>query len=67
MQILAKLVENKYNSLPIGYHQHERAGESPLLKIVCPNHIRMGRSTSRLMDGPMRLTKNLEDHLRVVR
>ena len=55
LQTLAKLVENQYNSLPFGYHQHEQAGGTPLLKLICPNHLRVGRVNSRTLDGPMRL------------
>ena len=33
-----------------------------MLKIVTPNQLRMGRSTARTMDGPMRLLQNMEDH-----
>ena len=60
-------VENQYNSLPLGYHQHEKAGGTPVLKIICPNHLRMGRVNTRALDGPMRLPKNKEEHPRVVR
>ena len=67
LQTLAKLVENQYNALPLGYHQHERAGGSPLLKLICPNHLRVGRINSRTLDGPMRLPTNKEEYLGVVR
>ena len=30
LQTLAKLIENSYNSLPLGYHQHEKAGGTPV-------------------------------------
>ena len=67
LQTLCKLVENQYNSLPLGYHQHVKAGGTPVLKISCPNHLRMGRVNTRALDGPMRLPKNKEEHLKVVR
>ena len=67
LQTLAKLVENQYNALPLGYHQHERAGGSPLLKLICPNHLRVGRINSRTLDGPMRLPTDKEEYLGVVR
>ena len=35
--------------------------------LFCPNHLRMGRVNTRALDGPMRLPKNKEEHLRVVR
>ena len=67
LHTLVKLVENSYNALPLGYHQHERAGGTPLLKMICPNHLRMGRLNTRMLDGPMRLPRNKEEHLQVVR
>jgi hypothetical protein len=39
LQTLAKLMEKSYNSIPLGYHQHERAGGTPVLKMICPNHL----------------------------
>jgi hypothetical protein len=67
LQTLAKLVENSYNSLPLGYHQHERAGGTPVLKMITPNHLRMGRLNNRVLDGPMRLPRNREEQLQNVR
>jgi hypothetical protein len=34
LQTLAKLVENNYNNLPLGYHHHETAGKNPMLKMI---------------------------------
>ena len=67
LQTLAKLVENQYNALPLGYHQLEKAGGTPLLKLICPNHLRVGRINSRVLDGPMRLPTDKEEYLGVVR
>ena len=39
LQMLAKLIENIYNNLPLGYHYHETAGKNPILKMICPNHL----------------------------
>ena len=37
LQRLAKLIENNYNNLPLGYHYHETAGKNTILKIICPS------------------------------
>jgi hypothetical protein len=66
LQTLAKLIENSYNNLPLGYHYHETAGKGPLLKMICPNHLRMGRINKRALDGPMRLPKNREEQLKLI-
>jgi hypothetical protein len=33
-------------SLPLGYHQYEKAGGTPVLKMICPNHLRIEGSTT---------------------
>jgi hypothetical protein len=66
LQTLAKLVENQYNNLPLGYHHHETAGGNPVLKMITPNHLRMGRMNKRVLDGPMRLPRNREEQLEVI-
>ena len=30
LKTLAKLIENSYNALTLGYHQHEKAGGTPV-------------------------------------
>ena len=65
LQTLAKLIENNYNNLPLGYHYLETAGKNPLLKMIHPNHLRMGRLNNRALYGPMRFPKNREEQLEV--
>ena len=55
LQTLCKLVENQYNNLPLGYHYSRAADNTPLLKILTPNMLRVGRSNKRSLDGPIRL------------
>ena len=57
LQTLAKLVENQYNNLPLGYHFGKDQDNGPLLKMVCPNHLRVGRMNKRSLDGPVRLPR----------
>ena len=65
LQRLAKLIENNYNNLPLGYHYHKTAGKNTILKMICTNHLRMGRLKKRALDGPMRLLKNMRSNLRL--
>ena len=58
LQTLCKLVENQYNNLPLGYRYGRDQDNGPLLKIITPNHLRVGRLNSRALDGPFRLPKN---------
>ena len=55
LQTLLKLVENLYNSLPIGYSYDRSLSNTPLLRIITPNFFKMGRNNNRAMDGPIRL------------
>ena len=53
-------------SLPLGYHQHEKAGGTPVIKMICLNHLRIGRLNNRMLDGPMRLPTKREEQLKLV-
>ena len=66
LQTLCKIVENQYNNLPLGYHFGRDQDNGPLLKMICPNHIRVGRMNKRALDGPFRLPKNKMEMLKVV-
>ena len=57
LQTLAKLVENKLNNLPLGYSFGRDATTSPLLKLLTPNLMRMGRINSRCMTGPVKMPR----------
>ena len=58
LQTLCKLIENQYNNLPLGYHFDRDCDNGPLLKMICPNQLRVGRINKRALDGPLRLPKN---------
>ena len=66
LQTLCKVVENQYNNLPLGYHFGRDQDNGPLLKMICPNHLRVGRMNKRALDGPARLPKNKMEMLKVV-
>ena len=55
LQTLLKLVENNYNSLPLGYSYDRSMTNTPLLRIITPNFFRMGRNNNRALDGPVKL------------
>merc|ERR1711867_42158 len=55
LQTLLKLVENDMNNLPMGFSYARDADNSPLLKLIFPNMLRIGRMNTRSLDGPIRL------------
>ena len=59
-QTLLKLVENLYNSLPIGYSFDKSLSNTPLLKLITPNFFKMGRSNARALEGPIHVPNGTE-------
>ena len=57
-QTLLKLVENNYNSLPLGYSYDKSLSNTPLLRIITPNFFKFGRNNDRAMEGPIELPNN---------
>lgn len=51
VQSLCKLVENTYNSLPIGYSYDRDQDNTRLLKIICPNMLKMGHKNQKVLFG----------------
>ena len=43
------------NNLPMGFSYARDADNSPLLKLIFPNMLRIGRMNTRSLDGPIRL------------
>ena len=60
LQTLAKLVENTLNNLPMGF-SYGRADNTPLLRLITPNMLRLGRLNSRVLDGPVRFPTGPKD------
>ena len=56
-QTLCKLVENNLNNLPLGYSYGRDADNSPILKIITPNLMKIGRLHSRPLTGPIKYPK----------
>ena len=58
LQTLCKLVESQYNNLPLGFHYSRSADNTPILKILTPNMLRIGRVNKRSLDGPIKLPES---------
>ena len=58
LQTVLKLVENDINNLPLGYAYGRDGDNSPLLRLIFPNMLKIGRLNSRALDGPVRMPKN---------
>ena len=57
VQTFCKIVENNINNLPLGYSYGRDDSNSPLLKLICPNMLRIGRLNTRSIQGPVKLPK----------
>ena len=66
LQTLCKIIENQYNNLPLGYHYGRDQDNGPLLKLICPNQLRVGRMNKRALDGPVRLPAGKMEMLETV-
>ena len=66
LQSLCKLVENSYNSVPIGYSYDRDQDNTAILKMITPNMLKMGRTNQRTLDGPIRLARGSRELLEKV-
>ena len=66
LQTVAKLVENEMNNLPLGFSYGRDADNTPLLKMITPNMMRIGRLHSRVLDGPVRFPSGPKDIMKKV-
>ena len=55
LQTLFKVVESELNSTPFGVTMGRTADNSPLMKLLSPNQLRMGRLGTRIPVGPFLL------------
>ena len=58
LQTTLKLIENDINNLPMGYSYGRDSDNSPLLRLIFPNMLKIGRMNRRSLSGPVRLPKN---------
>ena len=61
LQTLAKLIENDINNVPLGFSYGRDADNTPLLKLITPNLLKIGRLHSRALDGPVRFPAGPKD------
>ena len=57
LQTVLKLIENDLNNLPLGFSYGRESDNSPLLKLIFPNMLKIGRLNSRALNGPGRMPK----------
>ena len=55
LQTLLKLIENDNNNLPLGYSFGRSDDNNPLIRLLTPNFMKLGRLHSRTLSGPVRL------------
>ena len=60
-QTLFKLVENDLNNLPFGYCYGRKSDNSPIMQLLYPNLLRLGRNNSRSLDSVIKLPKTPSD------
>ena len=58
LQTVLKLIENDLNNLPFGYSYGRSQENSPMLKLIFPNLLRIGRNNTQALDGPITMPKN---------
>ena len=61
LQTLAKLIENDINNVPLGFSYGRDSDNTPLLKLITPNLLKIGRLHSRALDGPVKFPKGPKD------
>ena len=61
LQTLMKLVESDLNGTPFGVTMGRSELNSPLLKLISPNQLRVGRINNRTPQGPFRLPTGPKD------
>ena len=66
LQTFCKLVENEINNTPIGYSYGRDSNNTPILKIITPNMMKIGRLHSRSLSGPMKYPSGPQDYLKKV-
>merc|ERR1719481_430498 len=61
LQTFCKLVENDMNNLPMGYSYSRDGENSPMLKLIFPNLLKIGRINKRALSGPIKLPNGPND------
>ena len=61
LQTLLKLIESDINSTPLGVTMARTSTNTPLLKLIAPDHLRLGRISNRIPVGPFQLPTSPRD------
>ena len=62
---LMKLIKNQLNNLPFGFTYGKLSDNSPLLKLIFPNLLRIGRNNNHALSSPVKLPKNTGELLKL--
>ena len=66
LQTFLKLVENQLNNTPLGYSYGRDSLNNPILKIITPNLMKIGRLNSRSLTGPLKFPGGPKDYIKTV-
>ena len=55
LQSLLKFIESDMNSTPMGYSYDRSSSNTPLLRMISPTMLRIGRISLRTLQGPVRV------------
>ena len=66
LQTFCKLVENQLNNTPLGYSYGRDSLNNPILKIITPNVMKIGRLNSRSLTGPLKFPNGPKDYIKKV-
>ena len=58
LQTVLKLIENDLNNQPLGYSYGRDSDNSPILRLIFPNMLKVGRLNRRSLDGPVKFPQN---------
>ena len=62
LQTVLKLIESDMNSTPLGVTMARNLYNTPMLKLIAPDHLRLGRMSNRIPTGPFKLPDSPQRH-----
>ena len=66
LQTILKLIESDMNSTPLGVTMNRSSCNTPMLKLIAPDHLRLGRISNRIPAGPFKLPGSPHDMITCV-
>jgi hypothetical protein len=66
LQTTLKLIESDMNSTPLGVTMGRSSCNTPMLKLIAPDHLRLGRISNRIPAGPFKLPDSPQDMITCV-